>query len=531
MKLITRPLSRLLLICGFFVSPLVSTTAFAQGDGNKSTVVATPADAPADGPSAADRLETMPPLNLSPPLLRDMMLAEIKAQRGMLTEAATTYLELARVAKDSRFARRSVQWFMKGRQFDQAFEASKVWVDLAPNSMDGQELFDALAINLQKIPELESRWVKRLQTSQASDKFDESIERLAQTLMRAGDPKTAYDVINRLTQPYLQKAQARLSRASVLVVQERFDEAIVELQQTLTLQPTNAKALWAMTQLSLNSKQYDKALQFNQQFLDLAQPTVPTKTEAIMLKSAVQEAKGDTNAAIATLDMINEPATEKFTANLRQVAILSRKKQVAQAIKRIDSIKTIDEDQAISLLRLKAQVLREDKQLKPALAILTEGLKKYPNQTDILYEQAMAAERLGDFELMEKQLMRLIELKPDDATSYNALGYSLADRNVRLEDAEDLLRKAVTLSPNDGMILDSLGWVLFRKGQFPEAAQVLQLAYTRLPDGEIGAHLGEALWKMGNKEEAQKVWEKALERSPDNAVLIETMKRLSNNRL
>ena len=143
----------------------------------------------------------------------------------------------------------------------------------------------------------------------------------------------------------------------------------------------------------------------------------------------------------------------------------------------------------------------------------------------MIYDFAMLAEKVQRFDVMEQQLRKLILLKPDFAQAYNALGYTLADRNERLDEAANLIEKALELSPNDHYILDSMGWVQYRMGMLEEAADYLRRAYSEQTDPEIAAHLGEVLWQQGKHAEAVKTWEEALRAHPDNEVLINTTKK------
>jgi Flp pilus assembly protein TadD len=152
-------------------------------------------------------------------------------------------------------------------------------------------------------------------------------------------------------------------------------------------------------------------------------------------------------------------------------------------------------------------------------------LQAQPNEPDLLYDQAMIAERLNKIDVLEANLARVIEIKPDNAHAYNALGYSLADRNVRLDEARKLIAKALSLAPDDPFILDSMGWVLFRLGQADEALKHLERAYAQRKDPEIAAHLGEVLWSIGRRDDARKVWLEAKSRDPGNEVLGAVLKK------
>ena len=177
-------------------------------------------------------------------------------------------------------------------------------------------------------------------------------------------------------------------------------------------------------------------------------------------------------------------------------------------------------------LMAEAQLLREADRSAEALAVLEQALRAAPDDSDLLYETAMLAERLNDLELMESRLRRVIELKPDHAHAYNALGYSLADRKLRLDEAETLVARALELSPDDPFILDSMGWVRFRRGDVPAALKYLERAYAIRADAEIAAHLGEVLWSVERREDANRLFDEALKAHPSSKVLADTVRRL-----
>jgi len=150
---------------------------------------------------------------------------------------------------------------------------------------------------------------------------------------------------------------------------------------------------------------------------------------------------------------------------------------------------------------------------------------EYPDSFELLYDRAMAAERVDRLDVVETDLRRVIQMKPDYAHAYNALGYTLADRTDRLNEAKGLIEQAIKLAPDDPFILDSLGWVYYRLGNNEEAIRHLQSAYTARPDPEIAAHLGEVLWNSGKREEARKVWSAALSANPDHETLLAVIQK------
>ena len=150
----------------------------------------------------------------------------------------------------------------------------------------------------------------------------------------------------------------------------------------------------------------------------------------------------------------------------------------------------------------------------------------YPDNLDLLYNRALYVVELGDFPWMERDLRRLLEKDPDHADALNALGYTLADRNERLDEAFAYIARALKLRPDSAAILDSMGWVLYRQGDLSGATSYLRRALALSQDDEIAAHLGEVLWVSGQRADAQAVWRDGLEHTPDSDKIRSVIKRL-----
>ena len=181
--------------------------------------------------------------------------------------------------------------------------------------------------------------------------------------------------------------------------------------------------------------------------------------------------------------------------------------------------------QRAAVVHSQANVLTQAKRYQEAYSRLENAINTLPNSPELVYDFAMAAERINKIDVMERELRKLIKMQPEFSQAYNALGYSLADRNVRLEEARVLIEKAHELSPEDHYILDSLGWVYYRLGNLDKALDYLRRAYSQQPDPEIAAHLGEVLWKQGKRDEAVKTWEAAISAFPENEVLLNTNRK------
>ncbi|MDH5539912.1 MAG: tetratricopeptide repeat protein [Rhizobacter sp.] len=248
-------------------------------------------------------------------------------------------------------------------------------------------------------------------------------------------------------------------------------------------------------------------------------------TQAWLLLSQAAEQQRDYAAAESWLGRIDNPQ-RALDVQTRRAGLLARQGKVAQAR---ELIRLVPEkgpaDQRAKFLA-EAQVLREVKQWDAANLLLAEANQRFQNDADLLYEQSMMAEKLNRMDDMERLLRRVIEIKPDHHHAYNALGYSLAERNMRLAEAKSLIQKALALSPGEPFITDSLGWVEYRLGNRDEALRLLRGAYKSRPDPEIAAHLGEVLWVNGEREEARRVLREGQKRDANNDVLRETLARL-----
>jgi len=214
-----------------------------------------------------------------------------------------------------------------------------------------------------------------------------------------------------------------------------------------------------------------------------------------------------------------------FNAQIRVVALLSQQQQFQQARDHLKSIRPMNDQQQIQLYLLEGDVLREANRYDDAKQFYSSILDSHPEETSIRYARALIAEKLGELDLLESDLRTILQSEPENAQVLNALGYTLADRTERYEEALQYIQKALELQPNDAAVIDSMGWVKYRLGDYEAAVAHLRKANELAKDPEIAAHLGEVLWMMGKKNDALKVWEESLKENPDHDVLLKTMKR------
>jgi tetratricopeptide (TPR) repeat protein len=249
------------------------------------------------------------------------------------------------------------------------------------------------------------------------------------------------------------------------------------------------------------------------------------RTTAFLLLAQAAEQESRFPDAEVWLQKI-ESTGRALEVQVRRASIAARQGEVDKARQIVQSAPERSVQDRRAKLMAEAQVLRDVKQWSAAAGVLQSAAQQFPDDPDLLYEQSMVVEKLGRMDDMERILRRVIELKPDHHHAYNALGYTLADRNLRLDEARRLILKALELAPGEPFITDSLGWVEFRLGNRDEALRLLRQAYSARPDTEIGAHLGEVLWASGQRDEAKRVWREARQRDAGNDVLRETLQRL-----
>lgn len=321
-----------------------------------------------------------------------------------------------------------------------------------------------------------------------------------------------------------------LAYARILLDLQRNSEAKAQLEALTTRQPDQAEPWLLLASLQTQDNALPAATTSLQKYMALARQSGDERiarglTQAYLLMAQIAEKQNDLPAANAWLDRI-ENADDILAAQVRRASLLARQGQMPQARALLRGQPERRPEDARLKLVAEAQLLRDFKAYQEAYDVYNEAAARFPDDTDLIYDQAMMAEKAGKPADMERLLRQLIAAKPDYHHAYNALGYSLADRNQRLPEAKQLIEKAVALAPGDAYIQDSLGWVEFRLGNTDRALSILQAAYRKRPDPEIAAHLGEVLWARGQRELALNIWREGLLLAADNETLQSTLKRL-----
>jgi tetratricopeptide (TPR) repeat protein len=321
----------------------------------------------------------------------------------------------------------------------------------------------------------------------------------------------------------------RLGWVRVLIESQRLPEALAQLQVSTAQSPDFAPGWLLLGGLYAETGQPAQARTAWLQFLKLAEPLNPAPLrdldQAYLGLSQLALKQKDEAQAEAWLAKVRDAANVS-RVQVQRANVLARKGQMTEARRLIASVPAQTEEEKRTRLFSEIHLLREFNQHTEAYQLLSDAVKAQPGDNDLAYELAMTAEKLDRLDEMEKILKGIIARQPDFHHAYNALGYSLAERHLRLDEALALIQKALSFAPDDPFITDSLGWVEYRRGNVQQALHILQKAYRARPDPEIAAHLGEVHWVLHQREQALQVWREGLSLNPDNPSLRETLRRL-----
>jgi len=350
-------------------------------------------------------------------------------------------------------------------------------------------------------------------------------------------PQKAIDYYQSFIKKYPNTNEVRLNLAKMLVSQKQY--ALAKKQFPIILEqakkeknvahPADAEKNMAditalIGLLSLQAEDYPAAKNYFEEALAL---NFKDPEQLYLYLGQVAEKQQQNEVARNWYSKVAQ-GNHFFDAQLNTANLIARTKNADEAIKFLDEVDDLSTVQQIIVIQTQASMLSKAKRNQESFELLDKAVKNMPNTPDLVYDYALSAERVLKFDVMEKELRRVIAEKPDFAAAYNALGYSFADRNVKLDEALSLIQKALEIAPNDHYMLDSLGWVYYRKGDLDQAVKFLQQAFKINPDPEIAAHLGEVLWQKGQHDAAKKIWTDALSADPTNEVLLNTHKKFTS---
>jgi tetratricopeptide (TPR) repeat protein len=346
----------------------------------------------------------------------------------------------------------------------------------------------------------------------------------ARILSAQGKNDAAVATIKQVVDELPDNNALRLQYARMLVEQHKMQEASDQYAILHESLPEDNEVALSMALLFIETKQLDKAT-------EMLEGLVEDKEKAAVANyylGRIAQNKGDQEQAISYYRKVkNDEYT--YDARLRTAILLAI---LGRSDEALADLQALAEDQSSWALRLKAylaqgEVLRSERRYKEAVEMYSRALQQKRDDTTLLYARGLMAEKVDRLDMAEADLLKVISKEPNNADALNALGYTLADRTSRYEEALKYIKRAAELVPDDPAVLDSLGWVSYRLGRMDDALKWLSQAFSKLEDAEIAAHYGEVLWRTNQKEKARKVWGIGKQRNANNPVLIETLKRIN----
>lgn len=526
-----------------------------------------------------------PQTELTADFVYKYLIGEVAGQRGDLGLASNLFLDLAKSSRDPRLAERAAKAATYGNNPKTAIQAAKLWAELDPSSVEAQQASTQMLLStgnlaeakphLQKLlakeetrangflylnslfarqpdknavlslvqelakpyPDLPEAHFTIAHAAWSAGKNDLALSELnTADKLRPGweigailqgqvlfsqSPDAALVFYRNFLDQHPEASEVRLTTARLLVNQKRFAEAKTEFVKLVAASKGNPEILVVVGLLSSQAADYAEAEKYFQQALVTG---FKDPDQVYLYLGQIAEKQKHDDQALTWYSKV-QPGERYLDAKLDTAAVVARTQNVDAAVQMLDTLEDLNDEQLVLVVQAQANLLGQAKRYQEAYDLLDNAVTNLPNTPEIVYDYAMAAERVQRLDVMERELRKLIQIKPDFAQAYNALGYTLADRNIKLEEARKLIEKALTLSPDDHFILDSMGWVQYRLGKLDKAADYLRRAYTAQTDPEIAAHLGEVLWQQGKHEEALQTWDEALRVHPENEVLINTTKK------
>ncbi len=521
-------------------------------------------------------------------LVYKILAAEFAGRRGRVDIAAENYYEAATVTDDPRVAERAAKLAMYSRDWVRADKAVDLWVQLTPASIEGWQHKAQIAMQRQDVEGTTTALERVVDLSEGepsavipgvvnsvlrqadAELGSEVLSRLGQRFpdsadtqygigrfaMSRGNQETALAAFERALEIDPDNTDAVLARARlqlemgvgddalvpveqylqrntddvngdlgfvrILVESGKYERATTQFESIATKYPSNADALFTIGLLALEIKRVKQAEDYLLKVVALGKH----EADANYYLGRISDSRKDYRQAIDRYTMVEE-GDNFFDAQIRAAELYGLVDEIDKGRELIANLRSISGEQAIQveLVSAESRLLNSNDLHSESLQLLTDALEKYEDDATLLYARALVAERLDQREVFEADLTKVIAAQPENGYALNALGYFLADRNERLDEAEGYLDRAYKLMPDDAAIVDSLGWLYYRQSKFEKSIELLRKAHSLLPDAEIAAHLGEVLWVSGDQDSATKVWEEALRDSPEHDLLNSTMKK------
>ena len=540
-------------------------------------------------PSTSERPEVSRPASESPPLTQDvlykLLLAEIAGRRGDVSLALENYLEVAEETRDPGAAERAVSIAVFARDEERGIKAARLWTEVSPNNLDARRVYGALLMRaghidqavaelnhivappndtadrfaligdmlarerdqeaaaqvMERIAQLHPQNVNATftlaQLLGRGGSFDRSLQLLdqllraepgderaliyqARILQREGRTTEALAAMSRYLQYQPDSSDVRMTYARLLVDAKRYEDARQQFEMLSKTNPEDGDVAYALGLLLLQTNRYDEAAVQFERLVALNE----REDAAHFYLGQIAESKNDPVAALGAYSRVDR-GDHYLNAQIRIGVILADQGELRKARAQLHGIHVNNQQEAVRVYRSEADILARADRLHDALGVYNSALEEYPENSDLLYARAMLAEKLDMIDVVEQDLRAILSREPNNADALNALGYTLADRTERYDEALELIKQAYELRPDDHYIVDSMGWIMYRLGRYEEALKYLRRALELNNDPEVAAHLGEVLWVMGDKAAAREIWNSALESTPDDKRLLDVIKR------
>lgn len=524
-------------------------------------------------------------------LMFEVLIGELAGRRGYMDVATDVYMQASKRSDDPRIAERAVQLAVWARNWDSAELAANRWLEIEPDSTQAQELLAQMRLRgderggeaaldefyklvesaedrsdvlrniylllsrdedrataLTTLEWLQSKFPEEVESHMGVARFylqqndregamgaieqalqlepghGEALLSKAQILSSQGQPAEGLDDIKNALANDADNLSLRIGYARLLGELGQYENASEQLEYLFNNASNNGDVLLSIGLLALDAKRTDAAQRYLEALLDLGDH----QDQAHYYLARIADQKQTLEDAIGHYESVAE-GDLYLSSQLRAAELYAAKGDVDIGVERIRSLTSILPDPAMQPLLIKSEsrMLQDAGRNADAVGVLSNGLEQFPDNGELLYARALAADRIGDTDTLMADLEKLLLSEPDNANALNALGYFLADGNQRLDEAEVMLEKAISLKPEDPAIMDSLGWLRFRQGDSDAAKRLLESAYELYPDAEIAAHLGEVLWVNGDKAAAKSIWDKALLDAPEHIKLVDTVERLT----
>lgn len=534
---------------------------------------------------APHTVRKLPAVPLTPELVYDILLGEIARQRGHPQIAAEAMMRAALASRDPRLVERATRLAVLAKRREDAIRAARLWTELEPDRPLPRETLGALLAFAGQPAAARAELEKALALH--GDDLAGAYRRIGKILRQVPDRPAAIRLLRHLVAQHPEVPAGHLALARLAGVRN-LAQALPAVDRALALRPDWEEAALFKAQLFLAAKRADDFKRFCTAYLeeypearrvrlqyaralldqgaheaareqfDVIVAQDPDDVDARFAVGLLSIQVGDLDAAerhlkrVLALNPRNdqarlylgqlayerkdyEQALEwyrqvraeelRFEVHLRAANAMAASGDVDGALAYLGQVRPANDAQRVQWTIAREEILREAGRLAEAMAMLNRRLREMPEDKDLLYTRGVLAAEMGQLALHEADMRRLLAQDPNNAQALNALGYTLADRTDRYEEAYELIKRALALRPADPFILDSMGWVEYRLGRLDSALTYLKKAWAKRKDPEIGAHLGEVLWQLGRRDEARRIWDQARQRDPDNEVLSKTLER------